>query len=58
MRGTGSTKAEIAAELRAVNSARCVPPLDESEVERVAASATRYRPGAARTHPQAEGATR
>lgn len=56
MRGAGASKEEIAAELQQVNSSRCIPPLDEAEVERVATSATRYQPGAARARAHAEGA--
>lgn len=56
MRGSGSGKEEIAAELQSVNAARCIPPLDEAEVERVAASATRYQPGPGRARARAEGA--
>lgn len=55
MRGAGSNKDEIAAELHQVNASRCIPPLDEPEVERIAAGATRYQPGSSRARANAEG---
>src|SRR5699024_833444 len=45
-RGAGLTESEIAAALHVVNRTRCRPPLDESEVGRIAASVARYEPGA------------
>lgn len=45
MRRRGMTKAEILAALLAANRGRCRPPLEESEVRRIAASIARYPPG-------------
>jgi hypothetical protein len=44
MRRVGMGLTEITAALRAANQTRCVPPLDEREVERIAASVARYAP--------------
>ena len=46
MRRMGMSEAEIAAALIQVNQARCVPPLDDAEVRRIAASIGRYQPDA------------
>ena len=40
----GMSQAEISAGLLATNQARCEPPLDGREVERIAASVARYEP--------------
>jgi hypothetical protein len=45
-RGMGAT--EIAASLQVTNRERCQPPLDDQEVERIAASVARYQPGEAK----------
>lgn len=45
MRHAGMTQAEIAAALSQVNADRCVPRLDASEVDGIAASVARYSPG-------------
>ncbi|HEY9285908.1 MAG TPA: bifunctional DNA primase/polymerase [Pyrinomonadaceae bacterium] len=55
MRGAGSDKEDIAAELHTVNASRCVPPLDDAEVEKIAASATRYQRGSGRARAHAKG---
>jgi hypothetical protein len=44
MRRRGMGQSEIAAALRVTNHERCAPPLDEDEVERIAASVARYEP--------------
>lgn len=44
MRRIGMTEGEIRAALRRVNSDRCTPPLDESEVDKIAWSVGRYTP--------------
>ena len=44
MRRRGMGEAEILAALEATNRERCNPPLDEAEVERIAASISRYDP--------------
>ena len=44
MRRVGMSKSEIAAALRQANGDRCRPPLPEAEVERIAASVSRYEP--------------
>ncbi|GIW90238.1 MAG: hypothetical protein KatS3mg109_0670 [Pirellulaceae bacterium] len=46
MRRVGMSQAEIAAALRQTNQDRCVPPLADREVERIAASIARYEPDA------------
>jgi len=45
LRRMGLSQAGIEAELLAINAARCVPPLPEAEVRRIAASIARYEPG-------------
>jgi hypothetical protein len=45
MRRRGITAPEIEAALLAVNAARCLPPLPERDVERIAASMSRYPAG-------------
>ncbi len=44
MRRNGMGQPEIVAALRETNRTRCVPPLAETEVERIAASIARYHP--------------
>jgi hypothetical protein len=44
LRNRGYSEGEILATLYEVNRIRCVPPLPEEEVERIAGSATRYEP--------------
>lgn len=39
------SQAAITAALKVENATRCVPPLDELDVETVAASIARYEPG-------------
>ena len=46
MRRMGMSRDEILAGLRAINIQRCTPPLDDREVERIAASIARYEPDA------------
>ncbi|WP_375461093.1 phage/plasmid primase, P4 family [uncultured Enterovirga sp.] len=41
----GSSREALSAALKAENAARCSPPLDDAEVERIAASTTRYNDG-------------
>lgn len=48
LRRDGLSTEEIAAALHSVNAARCRPPLDRAEVEKIAASVSRYQPAAAR----------
>lgn len=48
LRRRGTPAGQLAVELAAVNDSRCRPPLDESEVRRIAASVARY-PTPART---------
>ncbi len=50
MRARGMTAEAILAALLAENAARCVPPLAEDEVDKIAGSATRYDPGQAAEH--------
>lgn len=55
MRRRGMTPAAVEAALVAENEARCVPPLDDAEVRRIAASVARYEPErAADDAPRAE----
>jgi putative DNA primase/helicase len=49
MRRPGMDYEEILAALLVVNERRCDPPLDEAEVETIAASVCRYAPAGART---------
>lgn len=44
MRRAGMGEAEILAAIRETNRSRCVPPLSETEVRRIAASIARYAP--------------
>jgi hypothetical protein len=44
MRRVGMSQTEIAAALARVNRDRCVPPIADGEVERIAASVARYEP--------------
>ena len=44
MRRVGATTSEILAALRATNTARCRPPLDDDEVVQIAESIARYTP--------------
>jgi len=44
MRYSGAEEDEILAALRQVNAERCVPPLDDSEVRKIAHSVSRYAP--------------
>jgi len=44
MRRRGMGEAEIAAALQVANRDRCTPPLPERDVERIAASVSRYQP--------------
>lgn len=55
MRRPGMTRAEILPALRAVNRQRCQPPLDDREVDRIAASVAGYEPGAERPHLTEQG---
>jgi hypothetical protein len=45
MRSVGFSEAAIAAALKVENRDRCQPPLDDAEVEKIAASVARYPPG-------------
>lgn len=45
LRARGLSPEAILAAVQAENSARCVPPLDDDEVERIVQSAMRYEPG-------------
>jgi putative DNA primase/helicase len=47
LRRRGLSQAAILAELQAQNHARCQPPLDDDEVERIAQSISRYAPATA-----------
>lgn len=47
MRRRGLSRDSILAELRIQNQARCQPPLDDAEVERIAESISRYAPATA-----------
>lgn len=44
MRRTGMSRAEILAALNQINADRCLPPLSDGEVQRIAASIARYDP--------------
>ena len=44
MRRRGATEREILAALRVTNTDRCTPPLDDRDIERIAASIARYAP--------------
>jgi hypothetical protein len=43
-RGKGKSEGEILDELLLANSRRCVPPLDDAEVEQIARGAAKYQP--------------
>ena len=47
----GMTRTEIGAALQAINTARCRPPLDAEEIDRIASSVARYQPEVDR-HPR------
>ena len=49
MRRRGASEAAIAAALHETNAERCDPPLDDKEVDRIAASIARYAPAASAT---------
>ena len=51
MRRRGMSEAEILAALKVANAERCTPPLPAAEVERIAASVSRYQPDAAPALP-------
>lgn len=55
MRKRGCTVESIQAALIEENKRRCNPPLDASEVRRIAESVARYEPGQSESMPQAEG---
>jgi len=56
MRRRGMSEEEIEVTLLAVNSGRCAPPLDESEVKKIARSVARYEPAASCLSAPAGGA--
>jgi hypothetical protein len=56
MRRRGMAREAILAALRAENDAKCVPPLDDNEVVRIAESVSRYEPDPD-AKPKANGAT-
>ncbi len=45
LRRKGRTREQIVVELRAANHRRCKPPLPSEDIEKIAASAARYKPG-------------
>lgn len=45
MRTQGACKANIAATLQRLNREQCSPPLDDAEIDKIVASARKYRPG-------------
>lgn len=47
LRSEGFEHVEIEAALRSINNQRCKPPLSQKEIEQIASSAARYKPGAA-----------
>jgi AAA domain/Primase C terminal 1 (PriCT-1) len=53
MRRRGSSPPAILAALRAENEARCRPPLDDQQIERIAKSVSRYAPDAGGCEPAA-----
>ena len=55
MRHRGMGEEEIFAALAATNRTRCVPPLDEEEVRKIAGSVARYKPGGAGGPPSPNG---
>lgn len=50
MRRRGMTETELVAALRAVNTERCQPPLDDAEVQQIAHSVASYAPSSSATH--------
>ncbi len=54
-RNQGCDEDVIAANLLAVNAARCVPPLDEDEVRSIAHSIARYSPGSVVSEEEEDG---
>lgn len=56
LKDAGGTDAEVLAGLLAINGARCTPPLDAGEVERIAASAMRYPVRSGSPSPELEEA--
>jgi Bifunctional DNA primase/polymerase, N-terminal/AAA domain/Primase C terminal 1 (PriCT-1) len=56
MRGKAKDVEEIAAELHFVNSTRCVPPLQDNEVQKIAESSMRYGPDANPTSDREDAA--
>jgi hypothetical protein len=54
LRAQGFKQAAILDELQSTNRKLCRPPLDAGEVEKIAASASRYEPGNASPGPDAE----
>lgn len=54
MRRRGMTHTEIESALLTVNEQRCQPPLEESEVRRIATSVGHYIPTTTMPHPEAE----
>lgn len=52
LRRRGATESELATALLAVNAARCLPPLDDAEVRRIARSIARYPVGGRTTQPR------
>jgi hypothetical protein len=57
VRGEGADRTGILEELTEINGARCAPPLDVSELERIASSAMRYAPEAKRRGQRREATT-
>lgn len=55
MRHRGAGEAEILALLQVTNEQRCVPPLAEAEVRKIAASVARYEPGGQIFHISVNG---
>lgn len=55
MRKRGMAREAIAAALHAENIARCVPPLEQDEVEKIADSVARYEPGEPRQNGSPPG---
>jgi len=49
LRAHGRSEAAILEELRTVNAERCVPPMDDAEVRKIAGSAASHAPGSAST---------
>jgi uncharacterized protein YdaU (DUF1376 family) len=51
MRGSGMDREDIEIALHEINSLRCIPPLEEEEVRKIASSAAEYAPGKGVTRP-------